>query len=92
MDTIVDKDNCNRPDTTIEGLASLNPVFDPEDGSVTAGNSSQLSDGASVTMIMSEDRANELGVKPTAYFRGFTVVGCQPDEMGIGPLYSIPKL
>ena len=92
VDTIVDKDNCNRPDTTIEGLASLNPVFDPEDGSVTAGNSSQLSDGASVTMIMSEDRANELGVKPTAYFRGFTVVGCQPDEMGIGPLYSIPKL
>ena len=92
VDAVVDKDNCNRPETTLEGLASLNPVFDPEEGSVTAGNSSQLSDGASVTMVMSEDKANELGVKPLAYFRGFTVVGCQPDEMGIGPLYSIPKL
>ena len=92
VDAVVDKDNCNRPETTLEGLASLNPVFDPGDGSVTAGNSSQLSDGASVTMVMSEEKANELGVKPLAYFRGFTVVGCQPDEMGIGPLYSIPKL
>ena len=92
VDSVVDKDNCNRPETTLEGLSSLNPVFDPEEGSVTAGNSSQLSDGASVTMVMSEDKANELGVKPLAYFRGFTVVGCQPDEMGIGPVYSIPKL
>ena len=92
VDAVVDKDNCNRPETTLEGLASLNPVFDPEEGSVTAGNSSQLSYGASVTMVMSEEKANELGVKPLAYFRGFTVVGCQPDEMGIGPLYSIPKL
>ena len=92
VDAVVDKDNCNRPETTLEGLASLNPVFDPEEGSVTAGNSSQLSDGASVTMVMSEEKVNELGVKPLAYFRGFTVVGCQPDEMGIGPLYSIPKL
>tara|TARA_Y100000590_G_scaffold57290_3_gene60197 strand:+ start:9826 stop:11019 length:1194 start_codon:yes stop_codon:yes gene_type:complete len=92
VDTVVDRDNCNRPETTLEGLSSLNPVFDPEEGSVTAGNSSQLSDGASVTMVMSEDKANELGIKPLAYFRGFTVVGCQPDEMGIGPVYSIPKL
>ena len=92
VDTIVDKDNCNRPETTLEGLASLNPVFDPEGGSVTAGNSSQLSDGASVTMVMSEDKAKELGVKPLAYFRGFTVVGCEPDEMGVGPLFAIPKL
>ncbi len=92
VDTVVDKDNCNRPETTLEGLASLNPVFDPEGGSVTAGNSSQLSDGASVTMVMSEDKAKELGVKPLAYFRGFTVVGCEPDEMGIGPLFAIPKL
>ena len=92
VDTVVDRDNCNRPETTLEGLSSLNPVFDPEEGSVTAGNSSQLSDGASVTMVMSEDKANDLGVKPLAYFRGFTVVGCQPDEMGIGPVYSIPKL
>jgi acetyl-CoA acyltransferase len=73
-------------------LASLNPVFDPENGSVTAGNASQLSDGASVTMVMNADKANELGLEPLAYFRGFTVVGCEPDEMGIGPIYAIPKL
>ena len=92
VETIVDKDNCNRPQTTLEGLASLNPVFDPENGSVTAGNASQLSDGASVTMVMNADKANELGLEPLAYFRGFTVVGCEPDEMGIGPIYAIPKL
>ena len=92
VDVTVDKDDCNRPETTVEGLSSLNPVFNPESGSVTAGNSSQLSDGASVTLIMSEEKANELGLKPIAYFRGFTTVGCQPDEMGIGPIYSIPKL
>ena len=88
----VDKDECNRPETTLEGLASLKPVFDPENGSVTAGNSSQLSDGASVTLVMSEDKAKELGLKPLAYFRGFTTMGCEPDEMGIGPVYSVPKL
>ena len=65
----VEKDECNRPETTLEGLASLKPVFDPENGSVTAGNSSQLSDGASVTLVMSEDKALELGLKPLAYFR-----------------------
>ena len=92
VDVTVDRDDCNRPDTTLEGLSSLNPVFNPESGSVTAGNSSQLSDGASVTLIMSEEKANELGLKPLAYFRGFTTVGCQPDEMGIGPVFSIPKL
>ena len=92
VETVVDKDNCNRPDTTIEGLTGLNPVFDPEGGSVTAGNSSQLSDGASVTMLMSEDKANALGLESLAYFRGFTVSGCEPDEMGIGPVFAIPKL
>ncbi len=92
VETVVDKDNCNRPDTTIEGLAGLNPVFDPEGGSVTAGNSSQLSDGASVTMLMSEDKANALGLESLAYFRGFTVTGCEPDEMGIGPVFAVPKL
>ena len=92
VDVTVDRDDCNRPETTLDGLSSLNPVFNPESGSVTAGNSSQLSDGASVTLIMSEEKANELGLKPLAYFRGFTTVGCQPDEMGIGPIYSIPKL
>ena len=91
-DYTVDKDECNRPGTTLEALASLKPVFDPENGSVTAGNSSQLSDGASVTLVMSEDKALELGLKPMAYFRGFTTMGCEPDEMGIGPVYSVPKL
>ena len=92
VDYTVDKDECNRPTTTLEGLAALKPVFDPENGSVTAGNSSQLSDGASVTLVMSEERAIELGLKPMAYFRGFTTMGCEPDEMGIGPVYSVPKL
>ena len=92
VDVTVDRDDCNRPETTLDGLSSLNPVFNPESGSVTAGNSSQLSDGASVTLVMSEEKANELGLKPLAYFRGFTTVGCQPDEMGIGPVFSIPKL
>ena len=66
IDYTVDKDECNRPETTLEGLSSLKPVFDPENGSVTAGNSSQLSDGASVTLVMSEDKAKELGLKPLA--------------------------
>ena len=92
VDYTVTKGECNRPDTTIEGLASLKPVFDPENGSVTAGNSSQLSDGASVTLVMSEEKALELGLKPKAYFRGFTTMGCEPDEMGIGPVFSVPKL
>ena len=92
VDYTVTQDECNRPDTTIEGLASLKPVFDPENGSVTAGNSSQLSDGASVTLVMSEEKALELGLKPKAYFRGFTTMGCEPDEMGIGPVFSVPKL
>ena len=85
------KDECNRPTTTMEGLSALKPVFD-ENGSVTAGNSSQMSDGASITLVMSEDKALELGLKPKAYFRGFTAVGCNPDEMGIGPVFAIPKL
>ena len=93
--TVVDaecvKDECNRPSTTMEGLSALKPVFD-ENGSVTAGNSSQMSDGASITLVMSEDKALELGLKPKAYFRGFTTVGCNPDEMGIGPVFAIPKL
>ena len=92
VDYTVDKDECNRPGTTMEALAGLKPVFDPENGSVTAGNSSQLSDGASVTLVMSEEKALELGLKPLAYFRGFTTMGCEPDEMGIGPVYSVPKL
>ena len=92
IDYCVEKDESNRPETTLDGLASLKPVFDPENGSVTAGNSSQLSDGASVTLVMSEEKALELGLKPLAYFRGFTTMGCEPDEMGIGPVFSVPKL
>jgi len=90
-DVVVDKDECNRPGTTIEGLANLKPVFD-ENGSVTAGNSSQLSDGASMTLLMSAERAAQLGLEPIGIFRGFTVAGCEPDEMGIGPVFAIPRL
>ncbi|MGX5219778.1 thiolase family protein [Pseudomonas sp. S9] len=91
VEGVVDHDDCNRPDTTLESLSGLKPVF-ADDGSVTAGNASQLSDGASMTLIMSLDKALELGLKPKAYFRGFTVAGCEPDEMGIGPVYAVPKL
>lgn len=91
LDGVVDRDDCNRPDTTLASLAGLKPVF-AEDGSVTAGNSSQLSDGASMTLVMSLEKALALGLKPKAFFRGFTVAGCEPDEMGIGPVFSVPKL
>ena len=84
-------DECNRPETTYEGLASLKPVFE-EDGTVTAGNASQLSDGASMTLVMSAERAQQLGLEPMAYFRGWSVAGCEPDEMGIGPVFAVPKL
>lgn len=87
----VDKDECNRADTTLAGLAKLPPAFE-EDGSVTAGNASQLSDGASMTLLMSAQRAAQLGLKPMGIFRGFTVAGCEPDEMGIGPVFAIPRL
>ena len=87
----VNSDECNRPDTTLEGLAALSPVFS-EGGSVTAGNSSQLSDGASMTLLMSASRAEQLGLNPMGIFRGFTVAGCEPDEMGIGPVFSVPRL
>ncbi|MGD1989682.1 MAG: thiolase family protein [Pseudomonadales bacterium] len=91
VDAIVDRDECNRPDTTIEGLAKLPPAFE-ENGSVTAGNASQLSDGASMTLLMSAERAAQLGLTPIGIFRGFTVAGCEPDEMGIGPVFAIPRL
>lgn len=87
----VDRDECNRPDTTLEGLAKLRPAFE-EGGTVTAGNASQLSDGASMTLLMSERRAEQLGLEPLAYFRGWAVAGCEPDEMGIGPVFAIPRL
>ena len=91
VDTVVDRDECNRPNTTLEGLAGLKPAFE-EDGTVTAGNASQLSDGASMTLLMSAERAAQLGLEPIGIFRGFTVAGCEPDEMGIGPVFSVPRL
>jgi acetyl-CoA acyltransferase len=87
----VDRDECNRPNTTLEALASLAPAFE-DDGTVTAGNASQLSDGASMTMLMSAERAAQLGIEPIGIYRGFTVAGCEPDEMGIGPVFAIPRL
>ncbi|MBI2204292.1 MAG: thiolase family protein [Candidatus Rokubacteria bacterium] len=93
-DYYVEKDECNRPDTTLAGLLKLPPVFDTASGqgSVTAGNSSQLSDGASATVVMSMDRAKALGIRPKLIFRGYAVAACEPDEMGIGPVYAVPKL
>ncbi len=89
-----DHDECNRPDTTLEGLLALKPHFDPHsgEGTVTAGNSSQLSDGASATLLMSRQRADQLDVPYKLVFRGFQVAGCDPDEMGIGPVFAVPKL
>jgi acetyl-CoA acyltransferase len=90
----VERDECNRPDTTLEGLGALPPYFDRDsgEGSVTAGNSSQLSDGASATLVMSRERAEALNIRPKLLFRGYAVSGCEPDEMGIGPVYAVPKL
>ena len=90
----VNRDECNRPDTTLLGLQSLKPHFDPDSGqgTVTAGNSSQLSDGASATLLMSRQRADRLGIPYKLVFRGFQVAGCEPDEMGIGPVFAVPKL
>ncbi|MEQ1869221.1 MAG: thiolase family protein [Vicinamibacterales bacterium] len=90
----VSRDECNRPDTTFAGLQALPPVFDTTSGqgSVTAGNSSQLSDGASATLVMSGTRARQLGIEVMLVYRGYAVAGCEPDEMGIGPIYAVPKL
>lgn len=91
VDHVVDRDECNRPETTLEGLAKLKPAFN-EKGSVTAGNASQLSDGASATVLTSAERAKKLGIEPLGVFRGFAVAGCRPEEMGIGPVFAVPKL
>ncbi len=86
----LDKDECNRPSTTAEGLAGLRLVL--EGGSVTAGNASQLSDGASACVLMEGKLAEQRGIEPLGAYRGMTVAGCEPNEMGIGPVYAIPKL
>jgi acetyl-CoA acyltransferase len=80
-----------RANTTREGLAALNPVF-AVGGTVTAGNASQMTDGAAATLIMSENKIKELGITPIAKLKGYSTVGCRPDEMGVGPRYAIPKL
>jgi len=85
------KDECNRPSTTLEALQGLQPVRGPEHF-VTAGNASQLSDGASVCVVMNSTAAEQQNIEPIGIFRGFSVAGCEPDEMGIGPVYAIPQL
>ena len=85
------RDECNRPTTTLEGLAGLNPIRGPEHF-ITAGNASQLSDGASVCTVMNGKVAEQLNIEPMGIFRGFAVAGCEPDEMGIGPVFAIPRL
>ena len=84
-------DECNRPSTTLAGLAGLTPVKG-EDHYVTAGNASQLSDGAAALVVMDGDRAAREGITPLGAFRGFAVAGCEPDEMGIGPVFAVPRL
>ena len=89
-EVVFDTDEGPRFDSTAEGLAKLRPVFHVN-GTVTAGNSSQMSDGAAAAVVMSMDKANELGLKPLARFVSFATAGCLPEEMGIGPVYAIPK-
>jgi acetyl-CoA acyltransferase len=87
---VFDKDEGPRLDTSAEALGKLKPAFHVK-GTITAGNSSQMSDGAAVAVVMSEDRAKELGVKPLARFVAYATAGCPPEEMGIGPVFAIPK-
>ena len=91
VDAIVDRDECNRPDTTLEGLGRLEPVKGPGKF-VTAGNASQLSDGAAAVVVMEAKEAERRGLEPLGAFKGWAVAGCQPDEMGIGPVFAIPRL
>jgi len=91
------KDEGNRPETTLEGLQSLKPVFKDglniqEGKFITAGNASQLSDGASACVLMEAKEAERLGLQPLGAYRGMAVAGCDPDEMGIGPVFAVPKL
>jgi len=90
-DVTATHDDCNRPDTTLEGLASLKPVVG-EGGSITAGNASQLSDGSSSAVLMEAKVAEKRGLNPLGRYVGMAVAGTEPDEMGIGPVFAIPKL
>ena len=91
QDITLDRDECNRPSTTASGLATLPPVMG-EGGFITAGNASQLSDGVSVCVLMERGHAQERGLEPLGIYRGMAVAGCEPDEMGIGPIFAVPKL
>ncbi len=91
VDYEVNRDECNRPDTTLEGLAKLQPVRG-EGKFITAGNASQLSDGAAAVVIMDSKAAERKGLNPMGAFKGWVVAGCEPDEMGIGPVFAIPRL
>ena len=91
VDYVVNKDECNRPDTKLEGLAALQPVKGPGKF-VTAGNASQLADGGAAVVIMEAKAAEQKGLAPLGAFRGFAVAGCEPDEMGIGPVFAVPRL
>jgi acetyl-CoA C-acetyltransferase len=95
--TAISKDEGNRPDTSLDGLSSLKPVFAngqvvKEGKFITAGNASQLSDGASAVVLMEEAEASRRGLQPLGIYRGMAVAGCAPDEMGIGPVFAVPKL
>jgi acetyl-CoA C-acetyltransferase len=90
-DVTATRDNCNRPSTTLEGLSQLEPVKGPGKF-ITAGNASQLSDGSSACVLMESREAERLGLAPLGAFRGLAVAGCEPDEMGVGPVYAVPKL
>jgi acetyl-CoA C-acetyltransferase len=91
VDYEVNRDECNRPDTTLEGLQSLQPVRGPGKY-ITAGNASQLSDGAAAVVIMEAKEAERRGLSPMGVFKGWAVAGCEPDEMGIGPVFAVPRL
>ena len=91
QDVTIGRDECNRPSTNAAGLAALPPVMG-EGGFITAGNASQLSDGASVCVLMERQQAEQRGLQPLGIYRGMAVAGCEPDEMGIGPVFAVPKL
>ena len=91
VDAVVDRDECNRPETTLEGLAKLEPVKGPGKY-ITAGNASQLADGAAALVLMEARDAERRGLQPLGAFKGWAVAGCQPDEMGIGPVFAVPRL
>jgi acetyl-CoA C-acetyltransferase len=97
VEVTVERDECNRPETTLESLAGLKPVLKngmtmAEGKTVTAGNASQQSDGASTVVMMSGAEAVRRNIEPLGFFRGFATAGCEPDEMGIGPIYAVPRL